>query len=95
MTLSTRSSIIDSAAIAWPKSVMSARLKRTFGIGRRHQVDRGDLEAVLHQVLDAGASGLAAASGDDDHRPFLRIVSTANSMSGDAVSGSAAGFVTP
>src|SRR5262245_23735355 len=31
VTLATRSSIIDSAAIAWPKSVMSARLKRTFG----------------------------------------------------------------
>ena len=30
VTFSTRSSIIDSAAIAWPKSVTSARLKRTW-----------------------------------------------------------------
>ena len=77
---STRSSIPDNAAITCAevgdvdaREVDVARLRRIRLARRLRHVDRGDLVAVLHQVLDAGAPDLAAAAGDDDHAisPFL------------------------
>jgi hypothetical protein len=48
-----------------------ARLRRVRLAGRRHHVDRGDLVAGVHQVLDACAADFSTSPSDDDHGASL------------------------